>query len=55
MVLKSSLGVGARLKLAKSPFIDDIDVSGVIEKTWSDPGLCDKHCKNSRPTDTPME
>ena len=27
------------LKLAKSPFVDDSVVVGVVEKTWSNPGL----------------
>jgi len=55
MLFKLLLGVGTRLKLTKSPFVDDLVVASVIEKTWSNPGLHDECRQNSCLINTPTE
>jgi hypothetical protein len=44
--LQPALGDGTRLELAERPFVDDVNVVGVVEKTGSDPGLR-KKCRQT--------
>ena len=42
VIFEHALGDGPDLVFAESPLVDDGGVTGVVEKTGSDPWLCDQ-------------